>query len=182
MQPTATDGVAWSICNYHEPCKKAELIEMLFGMWNRVRGLDPHGEGHFWGKWRRDFPTRCPAPFIDAMTLGFPHMLSTSVPTGWPKKQLSATLHFPNEKSPLWCGLSSKFFHHFSMYVSPDYITTHPFNGLFSRKTWVSWRQKGNHSGFYWSNRWWGGSGISWTICKSFVPRSRQITMPVPHH
>jgi len=27
-----------------------------------------------------------------------------------------------------------------------------------------------------------GGSGISWTICKSFAPRSRQITMPVPHH
>ena len=25
------------------------------------------------------------------------------------------------------------------------------------------------------------GSGISWTICKS-APRSRQITMPVPHH
>jgi len=27
-----------------------------------------------------------------------------------------------------------------------------------------------------------GGSGINWTICKSFAPRSRQITMPVPHH
>jgi len=25
------------------------------------------------------------------------------------------------------------------------------------------------------------GSGISWTICKS-APRSRQITMPTPHH
>ena len=25
------------------------------------------------------------------------------------------------------------------------------------------------------------GSGISWAICKS-APRSRQITMPVPHH
>jgi len=23
--------------------------------------------------------------------------------------------------------------------------------------------------------------GISWTICKSFAPCSRQITMPVPH-
>ena len=39
-----------------------------------------------------------------------------------------------------------------------------------------------NHSGFYWSKRWWGGSGICWTICKSFAPRSRQTTMPVPHH
>ena len=28
-----------------------------------------------------------------------------------------------------------------------------------------------------------GGSGIiSWTICKSFVPHSRQITMPAAHH
>ena len=25
-----------------------------------------------------------------------------------------------------------------------------------------------------------GGSGISWTTCKSFAPHSRQITMPVP--
>ena len=32
------------------------------------------------------------------------------------------------------------------------------------------------------SSRWWGGCGISWTICKSFAPRSRQITTPVPHH
>ena len=30
--------------------------------------------------------------------------------------------------------------------------------------------------------RWWGGSGISWTTCKSFAPCSRQITMPTPHH
>jgi len=27
-----------------------------------------------------------------------------------------------------------------------------------------------------------GGSGISWTICKSFAPRARQITMLAPHH
>jgi len=27
-----------------------------------------------------------------------------------------------------------------------------------------------------------GRIGISWTICKSFAPHSRQITMPVPHH
>jgi len=41
--------------------------------------------------------------------------------------------------------------------------------------------RKVNHSGFYWSKRWWGGSGISWTMCKSFTPRSRQMTMSVPH-
>ena len=27
-----------------------------------------------------------------------------------------------------------------------------------------------------------GGSGISWTICKQFAPRSRQITTPTLHH
>jgi len=37
-------------------------------------------------------------------------------------------------------------------------------------------------SGFYWYKRWWGGSGISWTTCKSFAPCSKQITTPVPHH
>jgi len=26
------------------------------------------------------------------------------------------------------------------------------------------------------------GSGISWTVCKSFAPRSRQITTPAPNH
>ena len=46
---------------------------------------------------------------------------------------------------------------------------------------WAGTR-KVNHSGFYWSKRWWGGNGISWTICKSFAPYSRQITTPVPHH
>jgi len=42
--------------------------------------------------------------------------------------------------------------------------------------------RKVNHSGFHWSKRWWGGSGISWTICKSYAPCSRQMTTPVPHH
>jgi len=60
-------------------------------------------------------------------------------------------------------------------------LLLHPFHG-FSRTTWVSWHQKSNHSGFYWSKKWWGGSGISWTICKSFAPDSRQKTTPIPHH
>jgi len=42
--------------------------------------------------------------------------------------------------------------------------------------------KKVNHSGFSWNRRWWGGSGISWTICKSFSPQCRQITTSVPHH
>jgi len=28
---------------------------------------------------------------------------------------------------------------------------------------------------------WQTGSGISWTTCKSFAPRSRQITVPAFH-
>jgi len=35
--------------------------------------------------------------------------------------------------------------------------------------------RKVNHSAFYWSKRWWGSSGISWTICKSFASRFTQI-------
>jgi len=35
--------------------------------------------------------------------------------------------------------------------------------------------ERQNYSGFYWSIRWWGGSGISWTICKLFTLCSRQI-------
>jgi len=57
-----------------------------------------------------------------------------------------------------------------------------PFNGLFSRTTGVSRHQKGKPFWIYWSKRWRGGSGISWTIRKSFAPCSRQITMPLPHH
>jgi len=32
-------------------------------------------------------------------------------------------------------------------------LLLHPFNGLFSRTTWVTGTRKGNHSGFYWSKR-----------------------------
>jgi len=63
--------------------------------------------------------------------------------------------------------------------------TLHPFNGLFSRTTWVSRYRKGKTSqdlnkarddGIF------GCSGISWTICKQSAPRSRQITTPTPCH
>jgi len=59
---------------------------------------------------------------------------------------------------------------------------THPFNGLFSRTTWVSQHHKGKPFWILLEQEMMGGSGISGTICKSFAPRSRQITMPVPHH
>jgi len=61
----------------------------------------------------------------------------------------------------------------------------HPYNGLFSRTTWVSRYQKGKASldlneakddvvsECY---------GIIWTTYKQSAPRSRQITTPAPHH
>jgi len=70
--------------------------------------------------------------------------------------------------------------------VSPyDYHYYYYYNRLtafFSGTIGSASTRKVNHSGFYCSKRWWGGSGISWTICKSFAPRSRQITTPIPHH
>jgi len=64
-------------------------------------------------------------------------------------------------------------------------LLQHPFNGLLSRTTWVSWYQKGKTSRDLNDARddgVLGCSGISWTICKQSAPRSRQITIPTPHH
>jgi len=44
----------------------------------------------------------------------------------------------------------------------------------FDTVSWASGRASGK--------RWQGGNGISWTIRKSFAPRSRRITMPAPLH
>ena len=62
--------------------------------------------------------------------------------------------------------------------------TLHPFNGVFSRTTWVRRYQKGKTSLDLNEARdvgVWDGSGISWTIRKKSAPRSRQITTPTPH-
>jgi len=61
----------------------------------------------------------------------------------------------------------------------------HPFNGLFSRTTWVSWYQKGKTSLDLNEARDYGVLGcssISWIIYKQSAPRSRQISTPTPHH
>jgi len=42
--------------------------------------------------------------------------------------------------------------------------------------------ERQNPSGFCWRKRRWAGSGISWTICKSFALRDRWITTRAPHH
>jgi len=57
----------------------------------------------------------------------------------------------------------------------------HPFNGLFSRTTWVSQHQKGEQFWILMTQEMTGWH-ISWTICKSFIPHSKQITVPAPHH
>ena len=63
-------------------------------------------------------------------------------------------------------------------------LLVHPFNGLFSRTTWVSQYQKSKTSldlnyakmmGFG------DNSGNSWTKCKQSAPHSRQMTTPTPH-
>jgi len=53
---------------------------------------------------------------------------------------------------------------------------------LFSRTTWVSWHQEGQTNlDFIEARDDGGGSGISWTVCKSFAPHFR-LTTPAPHH
>jgi len=51
-----------------------------------------------------------------------------------------------------------------------------------SRKTWVCQHQKGKPFWLSMEQEMMGGSGISWTICRSFSPHSRYITMQVSHH
>ena len=58
---------------------------------------------------------------------------------------------------------------------------THPFDGPLSRTTRVSQYQKGKPIWILLKQETVSGNGISWAICKS-APRSRQITMPAPHH
>ena len=66
-------------------------------------------------------------------------------------------------------------------------LLLHPFNGHFSRTTWVCWCQKCKTSLDFSEARddgggVWDGSGISWTICKQPAPRCRQITTTTPYH
>ena len=84
-----------------------------------------------------------------------------------------------------WCGYLTgercRLFAYGPANATHTHTHTHPFNGPFlglpgsagSRKVkpiWILLKQETV-----------SGSGISWAICKS-APRSRQITMPEPHH
>ena len=67
---------------------------------------------------------------------------------------------------------------------APAYIThthTHPFNGPLSGTTRVGRYQNGKIDLDLLKQETVSGSGISWAIYKP-APRSRQITMPAPHH
>jgi len=57
----------------------------------------------------------------------------------------------------------------------------HPFNGLFSRTTWVSWHQKGKPFWILLQREMMGWQWHQLDHMQSFAPPSRQITMPVPH-
>ena len=59
----------------------------------------------------------------------------------------------------------------------------HTFKGPLPGTIRVSWYQKSkNQSGFYWNKRQWVAvASFGPYVCKS-APRSRQITMPAPHH
>jgi len=52
-----------------------------------------------------------------ALTSGFPSILSTSIPIGRPRKQLSVILNFPSEKLSLQYSQLSKFFDHVFLIV-----------------------------------------------------------------
>jgi len=55
-------------------------------------------------------------------------------------------------------------------------LLLHPFNGLFSRTTWISWHETGKPFWILLEQEMIGWQcGISWTICKSFALCSRRI-------
>jgi len=94
-------SVGLSVCNVTEPvrCRSGCGLE-----WACV--LDgvpiPHVRGSFEGDDVGIFPSRRrQSPFPVVLTLGFPYMLSTSVPIGWPRNQLSFTFNFPNAMQPV---------------------------------------------------------------------------------
>jgi len=84
--------------------------------------------------------------------------------------------------APSWCCFLYQQNLLFANYYYYYYYYYSRLTGFFPGQPGYAGTRKVNHSGFYWSTRWWGGSGISWTICKSFAPCSRQITTPVSHH
>jgi len=81
-----------------------------------------------------------------------------------------------------WCTVSSTTDAAAAAATTTTTTTTTVYSP-FSQTTWVSRYHKDKPFWTLLKQRWrWGGSDISGTICKSFAPSSRQITMPTPHH
>ena len=68
-----------------------------------------------------------------------------------------------------------------AMHAGFTQLHTHPFNGLFCGLPSWDGTRKVKPIRISLKQETVSGSGISWAICKS-APRSRQITMPAPHH
>jgi len=113
--------------------------------------------------------------------------------TGWmpPVRTTSAHLHhshhftpyaLPSSTLPIYPGLgqapSMLACIRGALYM---YTVLLLFNRLFSRTAWVSWHQKGKPFCILMKEEMMGWQWHCWTICKSFAPRFRQMTMPVPH-
>ena len=105
------------------------------------------------------------APRSRLITTPAPHRSVFYRPDALPAAQPTVSKHWRRQQS-----------------TAHTHTHTHPFNGPFSRTTQVSRYQKGKTNlDFTEARDSVCGSGISWNICKS-APRSRQITMPTPHH
>ena len=75
-----------------------------------------------------------------------------------------------------WCKINK-----FCCCISYWRTSIHPFNGPFPGLPGWAGTRKVKRISFLLKQETVSGYGISWAICKS-APRSRQITMPVPHH
>ena len=108
------------------------------------------------------------------------------------RQEISKVVHYLAEKKTKFCNsvikgncrivLSLLVLTQYIFSIKLQLLLLHPFNGLFSRTTWVSQHQKGKPFWILLEQEMMGWQWHQLVICKSFAPRSRQITMPVPHH
>ena len=124
------------------------------------------------------------------------HMNNLPKVTTWKHKARSQTMtvklqvqcpnHYTTRPHSPWCGCANVLSSWILLSIAYSFMLakhthTHTFNGPFpwlprwagTRKVkpiWILLKQETV-----------SGSGICWAICKS-APRSRQITMPAPHH
>ena len=151
-------ALSWPVCfSGQDPLRVAQLLQ-------------PETKGTWW--W---YQTSQPCPGC-LLPLGCRTSVPAALSDAWGSTILDIAIllhHVPNSDLNLSSATCYKIIN----------THTHTFNGPLSGTTQVSRTRKVNQSGFYWSKRQWVAvaSGISWAICKS-ASRSRQITMPAPHH